>query len=199
MSMDGARITRLRWRMHGAWMWPSFIVLTVLDGALVSWRPLSGDSESAVSGWLLGLWISLVGIVVLAPALGMALRRVRRDMPKVVARDYAGTAVIVAVTAAFLAVGLIHHSSVTSDDRAIEDAVARAESYIGDHAPSQFQVNLGSAQTLAIQPGSIYRTCVRNRAGTESYCVVVNRDRPIGRSVSPAGSEPNQFLAQGTG
>jgi hypothetical protein len=197
--MDGAPLARLRWRMHGAWMWPTFIALTLLDGALAHWRPLAGDSQSAISGWLLGLWISLIGIVVLSPLLGMVLRRVRHDMPRVVARDYAGTGVVMVVTAGFLVLGLVHHARVSSDSRALEDATARAESYIGDHAPQQFQINLGSADTLTIQPGTIYRTCVRNRRGTRDYCVVVKRNLPFAHSVAPAGSEPNAVLAEGVG
>ena len=195
--MDGASLARLRWRLHGAWMWPTFIVLTLLDGLIVHWRPLSGDSESAVSGWLLGVFASLVGIAVLSPILGRALRRVRRDMPKVVARDYAGATVVVAVTAVLLAIGLAHHATVTADQRALEDAVARAEAYIGTRAPAQFAGNLQSASTFEIQPPSIYRTCVRNLEGTRSYCVIVRRGMPFGHSVVPAGSEPNSVLAQG--
>jgi hypothetical protein len=197
--MDGRSLIRLRWRLHGAWMWPAFIVLTIADGLIAHWRPLAGDSQSAVSGWLLGLFLSLAGIAVLSPLLGLLLRRVRRDMPKVVARDYAGTGVVITVTAAFLAIGLAHHAQVASDSRALEDAVARAESYIGDHAPAAFQTNLGSADTYVIEPGTIYRTCVVNRQGTEDYCVVVHRNMPFGRSVAPSGSEPNSVLSQGTG
>jgi hypothetical protein len=197
--MDGASLARMRWRLHGAWMWPSFVVLTLLDGAIAHWLPLAGDSQSAVAGWLIGFVLSLAGIVVLAPAFGFVLRRVRSDMPKVVARDYAGTGVIMAITATFLTIGLVHHAEVASDGRALEDAVARAEAYIGDRAPVQFQTNLGSANTFVIEPGLIYRTCVENSAHTRSYCVVVKRNLPFGRSVSPAGSEPNSVLDQGAG
>jgi hypothetical protein len=195
--MDGASLARVRWRLHGAWMWPSFIALTVLDGLIVHWLPTTGDAESAVGGWLLGLFLSLLGIVVVAPLLGRALRRFRTDMPKVVARDYAGTAVVLLVTASLLTAGLIHHSRVASDNRALQDAVARALGFIGDRAPAAFRDNLGSSSTYAIEPGSIYRTCVRSRAGTRTYCVVVRRKLPFARSVSFAGYEPNATLTQG--
>jgi len=192
-------LARLRWRLHGAWMWPSFVLLTLVDGAVVHWLPLAGDSESAVSGWLVGVFFSLVAIVLISPALGWLLRRLRADMPKVVARDYAGTTVVLAVTACLLGVGLAHHSQVTSDTRALEDAVARAEAYIGDRAPAQFARNLSSANTYEIQPDRIYRTCVSNVQRTRDYCVVVKRNLPFGRSVFFAGSEPNWLLSEGTG
>lgn len=195
--MDGASLARLRWRLHGAWMWPTFIVLTVIDGVIVHWRPLSGDAESAVSGWLVGLFLSLVGIAVLAPVLGVLLRRIRPDMPKVVARDYAGTTVVLAISALLLGIGLARRSTVTADQRALQDAVARAQAYIGSNAPAQFRQNLQSASTYEIQPDSIYRTCVRNVEGNRTYCVIVKRNLPFARSVVPAGSEPNSVLSQG--
>jgi hypothetical protein len=197
--MDGASLARIRWRLRGAWMWPAFVVATVLDGAIVHWHPLAGDSESPVSGALIGCFLSLVGIVILAPGLGLLVRRFRRDMPKVVARDYAGTAVVALVTAGLFAGGLVHRASITADQRALEDAVARAEAYIGTHAPREFRQNLPSASTFVIVSGRLYRTCVLSMFGTRSYCVVVDRRLPFGRSVSFSGHEPNSILSQGTG
>jgi hypothetical protein len=197
--MDGARMTRLRWRLHGAWMWPTFVVLTLFDGLLVHWLPLSGDHESPVSGWLIGCFLGLVCIVLGAPLLGRALRRVRPDMPRVVARDYAGTGAVLAVTLILLAAGLVHRSTINSDQRALQDAVARAQAYIGTYAPNQFRVNLGQASAYELQPPMIYRVCVPNRPATRTYCVIVHRDRPFARSVTFAGYEPNSVLSEGTG
>ena len=33
---------RLRWRMRGAWQWPAFAVLTLLDGVLLTKLPFYG-------------------------------------------------------------------------------------------------------------------------------------------------------------
>jgi hypothetical protein len=195
--MDGAAIVRLRWRLHGAWMWPAFVVLTLVDAAIGHWLPPAGEGWSPVGAWLLSFFLSLVGIVVVAPALAAVLRRVRGDMPKVVARDYAGTGVVLTVTVLLLAAGLVHHASVAAGHRAMEDAVARAEAYIGDHAPSDFRRNLRSLTTYELQPGTIYRTCARNRGGTRSWCVIVNRGRPFAHSVTFAGSEPNALFSRG--
>ncbi len=197
--MDGARITRLRWRLHGAWMWPAFVLLTLLDGAIVHWLPIAGDSQSVIGGWLIGLFLSLVAIVLGAPTLGYLLRRLRRDMPAVVARDYAGTTAIILVTAGLLAAGLAHRPTVAADRRALQDAVARAQAYIGANAPAQFRVDLQRATAFELQPPMIYRVCVPNDRGTRTYCVIVHRDRPFVRSVSFSGYEPNSVLSEGTG
>jgi hypothetical protein len=197
--MVTGRFVRMRWRLRGAWMWPTFVALTLLDGAIVSWFPLAGDSESPVGGWLLGLFLSLLGIILVAPLLARGLRRYRRDMPPVVARDYAGTAVVVTVTVMLLVIGLAHRQAIASDQRALQDAIARAQAFIGDRAPLQFQFQrtLSNVDTLPIQPPDIYRVCVRNRQRTTDYCVIVNRSEPFGSSVKFSGSEPNSLLGQG--
>ena len=41
-----------------------------------------------------------------------------------------------------LAIGLAHHSTVVAQQRALDDAVMRADAYIGDRAPAQFRVNV---------------------------------------------------------
>lgn len=196
--MDGVWLTRLRWRLHGAWMWPTFIVLTLVDGALVHWLPLSGDSQSPVTGWLIGVFAGLIAIVLAAPALGYVLRRFRRDMPAVVARDYAGTGAIIAISLILLAAGLAHRSTIASDRQALQDAIARAQAYIGVHARPEFRDNLARASAFELEPPMIYRVCVPNRIGTRTYCVMVHRDRPFAQSVSFAGYEPNSVISAGT-
>ena len=40
--------TRLRWRMRGAWQWPTFLVLTVVDGVVLSELPFYGAGPGGV-------------------------------------------------------------------------------------------------------------------------------------------------------
>jgi hypothetical protein len=195
--MDAAPLVRLRWRLRGAWLWPSFVVLTLADGAIVHSLPLAGDSASLVGAWLLGVVLSLLGVVLLARPVGLVVRRLRPDMPKSVARNYAGALVTLAITLALLAGGLVHRHVVNADLAAGEEAVARAEAYIGDHAPAEFQHDLTHLNTYEVPP-DIYRICATNPTRTTSYCVVVKLHQPFGRSVHPAGAEPNSLLSQGT-
>jgi len=207
--MNGATLTRWRWRLRGAWMWPSFIVLTLLDGFIAHWRPPIGDHESAVGGWLIGLILTLIAIVVLVPPSAWVLRGVRMDLPRVVARDYVGTGVCLLITLGFVVVGLMHHPVTVSDQRAADNALATAEAYIGDHAPAPFMASVSrpaNVDLLELQPPRIYRVCAQawirrpgDDAGLRSYCVVVDLSKPFGKSVSYAGSEPNSVLSQSTG
>lgn len=182
----------MRWRRRGAWLWPTFIGLTVADAILVHALPVQGDSVSLAAAAIAALALNLIGIVVVAPVAGAILRRARQDLPSVVAHDYAGTAVVAFVTAALLAAGVIHRSSLAADHRAMEDAITRAVAYIGDRAPAEFRRNLQHQSTYTIESRRIYRTCVWSAARPKSYCVVVKPG-----SVTFAGYEPNEIFAAG--
>ena len=197
--MDGAWLTRMRWRRRGAWMWPAFVVLTVLDAFVLHALPLDGDSEGLWGALLTaGCWNFLV-VVVIAHPVGAVLRRARPDLPRIVARDYAGTWLVIGVTAAFLAIGVSNQSTVSTQRAAMQDAIVRAIAWIGFRAPPQFRAQMGRASTVTVQAGVIYRTCVPSADGRRTYCVVVNDQEPVNRSVRFAGYEPNQSFVDGVG
>ena len=121
-------------------------------------------------------------------------------MPKVVARDYGGTAAIVGVSVVLLIVGLVHHPSVLEHRRSMQDAITRAQAWIGARAPAEFRRNIEFVSTVVIEPGSIYRTCVpSDRDRRRTYCVIVKTHLPFAQSVRFDGYEPNAVFSQGTG
>ncbi len=199
LTRTRARYVRMRWRRAGAWLWPSFVALTVLDGAVGHMLPPAGTTETLFAAALLGLVINVIAVVLLSRPLGMLVRRMRRDMPSVVARDYGGTVVVFAVAAVLLTAGLVHRPVIQARQRATADAIARAQAWIGDRAPDEFRRNLQFVSLLAIQPGAIYRACVPSVRGDRSYCVIVNRNLPFQSSVKFSGYEPNSVLDAGTG
>jgi hypothetical protein len=83
--------------------------------------------------------------------------------------------------------------------RAMRDAIARAQAWIGDRAPAEFRRNVEFVSTLAIEQGSIYRTCVPSDDRTRTYCVIVKTHLPFARSVSFDGYESNAVFSAGTG
>jgi hypothetical protein len=97
----------------------------------------------------------------------------------------------------FVAVGLAHRSAVLDDRRAIQDAIVRAQAFIGDRAPAEFRRNLQWVSTFAIQPGTIYRACVPSLNGRRTYCVIVNRSLPLQGSVRFSGYESNATFSTG--
>ncbi len=196
--MEAAWLARMRWRRRGAWLWPTFAVATVVDGVLIHALPLAGTTQTLVGGILAGMVFNVLAVLLLSRPLGHVVRRVRGDMPVSVARNYGGTFAVLLVSAVMLAIGLAHHSTLVAQQRALDDAIVRAEAYIGDRAPAEFRVNVTHTNTYTIQAGAVYRTCVPNRAGTRDYCVIVKTRLPLAQSVVPAGYEPNSVLSEGT-
>jgi len=197
--MEGAWLNRLRWRRRGAWMWPAFAALTIVDAFIGHALPVSGEGQRLLGAAIVAIVLNLMVVVLLSRPLGAIVRRVRGDLPTVVARDYAGTALVLIVSAVLLTAGLIHHPTVLAHRRAMQDAIARAQAWIGDRAPAEFRANLEYVSTVAIEPGRIYRTCVLSVDRHHTYCVIVKTRLPFERSVSFAGYESNDVFSQGTG
>ena len=78
-------------------MWPAFAGLTVFDALVLVARPVTGERTELVGGLLLAAFLNLIVAAVLAPLAGALLRRRRPDLPAVVAGDYAGTTLMIAV------------------------------------------------------------------------------------------------------
>lgn len=196
--MDGGLLVRLRWRRSGAWMWPAFVVMTVIDAIIVHQRPMAGDRQSVIGGIVIAMVSNVLAILLLSRPFGALVRRRRTDMPVLVARNYGGTAAIGLITLILLTAGLTHHAALTSEQRTLREAIVRAEAFIGDRAPAPFRAMADHTDTYTIQPGQVYRTCVPNRTLTRTYCVIVKPRLPPAQSVVFGGYEPNAVLAQGT-
>ncbi len=104
--VERLRPSRLRWRMRGAWLWPAFFGLTVVDGILIAeLPPYEGTPPDLAGGILLAGFANLLLLAVVAPFVGRLVRRRRPDLPRPIAYDYAGTALLAALTATILAAG----------------------------------------------------------------------------------------------
>ena len=174
---------RLRWRLRGAWQWPAFVVLTVVDGVLLAVLPFTGDGSTFVAGVLIAGFMNLFAVAALAPLAGRALRRRRPDLPRLIARDYAGTAALIAVTALLFAGGLAHRPTVQGardDERA---AVSGVHDYVLSQAPA-YRDGLAAIDARLLEP-DLYRACVPGRDG-RWLCLFVSTDqRPAGITVDP--------------
>ncbi len=197
--MSGAWLARLRWRRRGAWLWPAFAALTIVDGVVGHALPPAGDTQAFLGALLVACVLNLIAVLILSRPLGALLRRYRADLPKVVARDYAGRAAILLVAVAILAAGLAHRPTILQHRRAMQDAISRAQAWIGDRAPAEFRRNLEYVSTFTIEPGRIYRTCVPSDRRARTYCVIVNTQLPLATSVKFAGYEPNSVFSEGVG
>jgi hypothetical protein len=176
-------------------MWPMFVAVTVADAALGHALPPAGESQSFVGALLVACVLNLIAVVLLTRPLSMAIRHYRPDLPTIIARDYAGRAVVLVIAVGILAVGLAHRATIEQHKRAMRDASARAQAWIGAHAPAEFRRNAQYLSVYAIEPGHVFRICVPSTQ--RHYCVVVKTDLPFAQSVSFAGYESNAVFAQG--
>jgi hypothetical protein len=179
--------------MRGAWLWPAFFALTVLDGVLIALLPpYDGAPQGVIGGMLLAGFANLALVAVVAPLAGRVLRRRRPDLPRMIANDYAGVALVLALGAVVLAAGVAHRPAVAAenDDRAaVQEAVER---YVLARAP-RFHAGLGQVDALRLEPDS-YRACVPGPDPRRWLCFIVDTDQHPPHLVRDSSMEPNSSL-----
>jgi len=63
--------SRLRWRLRGAWQWPAFGVLTVVDAVLLTRLPFYEEGPGTfVAGLLVATFANLLAVAVIGPLAG---------------------------------------------------------------------------------------------------------------------------------
>jgi hypothetical protein len=195
--MEAAWLARMRWRRRGAWLAPTIGLAMLADAVIGHLLPPAGETQTVIAAALAGAFLNLIAILLLRAPGGALLRRWRPDLPRVVARDYAGTFAVLLVTAALLIAGLLHRSTINAERAAKNDAITRAQAFIGARAPAEFRRNLSIVSTYAIEPPRIYRICVLGSQTGRTYCVVVKMKMPLAQSVTFAGYEPNAEFSKG--
>jgi hypothetical protein len=167
---------RLRWRMRGAWQWPAFALLTLLDAVLLTELPFyERGPGSVVAGALLAGFANLLLVAVIAPLAGRRVRRLRPDLPRPVAADYAGTAAMAALTVALLAGGLLHRPAVAAEDADLAAVVTSTSAYVSREAPA-YEPALHGMDALRVEQ-DLYRACVPGPAPDRWLCVFVDTGR----------------------
>jgi 4-amino-4-deoxy-L-arabinose transferase-like glycosyltransferase len=173
------RWQRLRWRMRGAWMWPTFGVVTLAEGILLSALPPYAEGPGGVvPGVLLAGFANLVAVAVVAPLAGRRVRRRHPDLPRAIANDYAGTALIWIVAVGFLVAGLAHRPAMRETERDRGALFAAVHTYVSAQAPDH-EAFLSQADSIRLAE-DFYRACVPGPDG-RPLCLFVETDQ------SPAG------------
>lgn len=189
--VESVRWRRLRWRLRGAWQWPAFVALTVVDAVVIARLPFQGEGTDAIGAALVATFFNLLAVALVAPLVGTVLRRRRRDLPAIIARDYAGTAVLGLITVGLIAGGWSHRSAVLAE-RADQRAVfAAVHEYLVETEPA-FMAGLGSMSVFRMEPEH-YRACV-DGPDKRPVCLFVNTDQsPAGIKRDPS-RDPNERL-----
>jgi hypothetical protein len=198
MAAESLWRSRLRWRWRGALQWPAFLVLTVADALLLGVLPISGENGTGfVPALLLAMFFNLVAVAVGAPLAAIVLRRRRPSLPTVVAQDYAGASLIVAVTLGLLAGGLLHAPARAEAQRDLAAQLEAARTYAHTRAPAEYRGRVAEATTEQWDD-DLYRTCVPGDDPKRWFCMWVatdqsppgvteDRNRESNESMSPLG------------
>lgn len=183
-------VSRLRWRLRGAWQWPAFAVLTVVDAILLTRLPFYDEGPgSLVAGLLVATFFNLLAVAVVGPLLGVRLRRRRPDLPRLIAADYGSTAVLALICAGFLAGGLIHRPAVAADRAELAAVAASTHEYVLAQEPS-YRSGLASVDAMRVED-DLYRSCVPGPDPERWLCVFVSTDQSPPGVVADPDRAPN--------
>ena len=178
-------IRRLRWRMRGAWQWPAFAVLTLVDALLITRLPFYEEGPGTlVGGLLLAMFFNLLAVAVVGPLLGVRLRRRRPDLPRPIAADYASTAVLLTICAGLLAGGLLHRPAVAAERADVAAVAASTHDYVERRAPDH-RAGLARVDAMRVEE-DLYRSCVPGADPRRWLCLFVSTDqKPPGVTEDP--------------
>jgi hypothetical protein len=184
---------RLRWRLLGAWRWPAFFVLTLVDGFVLDrWSPAGFDFN-----FPFGLIVASFGNIALIAVVDALARRAERNRaaarrappvaevwaapppdPKLAGErtaDRASVLALLAATVVLLLVGLLSQRVVVSETEATERNAAAVADYVRAHGSPEIRRNLDTANTFRIDPG-YFRTCIARDDRFKAFCVFVDTD-----------------------
>ena len=159
--------TRMRWRLRGAWMWPSFVAITLLDGVLLHKVPPVREGIDLIPAILLATFGNLVLIGAVGPWLA---RRTWKRRPAAdpgapakaqleVLTDRIGTGLLVASIFGILAAGLAARPTIVVETKERERAAKELEDYVAAHGGDELRRNLEASDTARLADG-YYRSCI---------------------------------------
>ena len=169
----GGRLRRLRWRLSGAWLWPAFVVVTLLEMALLHWLPIAGEGSRWIAALLVAGSLNVLAIAVLGGLGGVWLRRRRGDLPKVVADDYAGLAALAVVGLAFLVAGLVHRPQLAAEQAAFARQSQAVRLWVDAYANGFARAHVSGADSVQVDR-DLYRTCVPQPDPKRWLCLIVD-------------------------
>jgi hypothetical protein len=189
---------RVRWRLRGAWMWPTFITVTLIDGLILHLLPPVGTGVDLIPGILLATFGNLILIGAVAPWLAKRTWKRRPEAtpgapPRAqleVLTDRIGTGILVATIVGVVAAGLAARPTVVSET---EDTEANAKAFrqlILHTDDAELIRNLETANTVRLGE-DFFRTCVARDDRRHYFCAFVDTSRHPPDVDVDGSAEPN--------
>jgi hypothetical protein len=191
--------TRMRWRLRGAWMWPSFIALTLLDGLLLHVLPPVREGIPIIPGILLATFGNLFLIGAVAPWLARRLWKRREAAapcapPKAqleVLSDRIGTGLLVASVFGILAAGLAARPLIVVETDQRERGAKALEDFVLAHGGSELRRNLEASDTARLADG-YYRSCIPHDDRERWTCYFIDARKKPATLVRDPSQLPNK-------
>jgi hypothetical protein len=175
---------RLRWRLRGAWMWPAYAVLTLLDAVILHELPPVSGGVDFVPALILSSFCNLFLMGAVAPWLGKRLAQRERlgagngiplSVRVEVLKDRTAAVLLGLATLGLIAAGLAAQPLIVSETRDTERNAELVRDYVVREAPHEIQRNVDTANTVKLEDG-YFRTCVNFDDRTRAYCLFVDVD-----------------------
>jgi hypothetical protein len=191
---------RLRWRIRGAWQWPAYAVLTLLDAVILHELPPVSGGVGFVPGLIVSSFGNLFLMGVVAPWLGRRLAE--RDVANggngvplsvkiEVLKDRSAAVLLGVATLGLVAAGLAARPLVVSETEDTERNAELVQRHVLADAPHEIQRNLDTANTVKLEDG-YFRTCVNYDERDRAYCVFVDVNAEPPTVVRDPSTLPNQ-------
>jgi hypothetical protein len=172
---------RVRWRLRGAWMWPTFVAITLLDGLILHLLPPVRTGIDLIPAVLLATFGNLVLIGALGPWLA---RRVWKRRPAAepaappkaqleVLSDRIGTGLLVASVFGVLAAGLAARPTVIAETDAKEEAARAIHAHIQASGDPELIRNEETAHAARLADG-LFRICIARDDRERFACFIVD-------------------------
>jgi hypothetical protein len=180
--------TRMRWRLRGAWMWPTFVVATLLDALLLHRLSPVREGIDPIPALLIATFSNLILIGAVAPWLARRIWKHRRAAQEgapakaqlEVLSDRMGTALLVAGVFGALAAGLANRPLIVVETDQREHGAKLLEDFVEAHGSAELRRNLEASDTRRYADG-YYRSCIPHDDRQRASCFFIDvRD---GRSV----------------
>jgi hypothetical protein len=190
----------MRWRLRGAWQWPAYALLTLLDAVILHELPPVREGVDFVPALIVSSFGNLFLMGAVAPWLGRRLAERERaagenGIPLAVRaevlKDRTAAVLLTIATVGLLIAGLGNQPAVVAETEDVEDAIALLERYVPANAPHEIQRNLEIVNTNRLEEG-YFRMCINYDERDRAWCVFVNVKAEPPTIVRDPSEIPNQ-------
>jgi hypothetical protein len=181
---------RLRWRLIGAWRWPLFLVLTVLDALIVVWLPPNGTRALFVPALVICSFANLFLIGAVAPWLARRLVARQGEQPPPTSTfppanhaelltDRIAAMVLALATVGLLVAGAGNHKVVVAATDRLAHGGAAARDFAIAHGPPDIRRNARAANINSheLEQDGLFRMCIPYDDPTRAFCMYVDASK----------------------